>query len=67
MKTFKVQLTKSYIITINAENENDAKNFCEFYTSDINDISTEEEKIKNKFEILDIDCKMNESIEVSEN
>lgn len=66
MKTFELTLTKSYIIKIKAENENSAKEFSQFYTSDILDLSNEEERKKYKFNIEDIDCKVNDVFEIRE-
>ncbi len=66
MKTYKVVLTKSYSVTIKAVNEKDAREYCEFFTGDIQDISTIEDRRKFNFEIEDIDCKMNETFEVQE-
>jgi uncharacterized protein YceH (UPF0502 family) len=64
MKTFEVLLTKSYIVKIKAEEEDKAKKYVELFTGDIEDISTEEHRKSLKFEIEDIDCKMNEAFEV---
>lgn len=61
MNTFEVILTKSYILTIHANSEDDAKDFAEFYTSDVKDISTKEDKLKDNFEIINIECKINEA------
>jgi len=66
MKNYKVVLTKSYIVKIKAENKNSAKEFSEFYTNDIQNISSVEDELKNNFKIEDIDCKINEAIEVIE-
>jgi len=44
MKTFEVVLTKSYKVIIKAEDELKARDFTEFFTSDIKDISSNEEK-----------------------
>ncbi|GBD91176.1 hypothetical protein BMS3Abin04_01902 [bacterium BMS3Abin04] len=66
MKTFEVVLTKSYIIKIKAENENSAKEFSQFYTSDILDLSNEKDREKYKFSIEDIDCKINDIFEIRE-
>ena len=66
MKTFEVVLTKSYIVRIQAEDESQAKTYAEFYTSDIQDISSIDDQIIHNFKIEDIDCKMNESFEVNE-
>ncbi len=62
MKTFQVILTKSYVVTVNAENERQAKHAAEFYTSDIYDISSDKDKRIFNFSIEDIECKMNEGI-----
>jgi hypothetical protein len=64
MKTFEVILTKSYIVNIKAENEEKAKRYAEFFTSDIIDLSTAEDREKLKFQIDDIDCTINEAVEV---
>ncbi len=65
MKTYEVLLTKSYIVTIKADNKDLAKEFAQLYTSDISDISYLKEK-EEYFEIEDIDCKINEVFEVIE-
>lgn len=66
MKTFKVILSKSYIVTVNAENEEQAKHIAEFYTNDIQDISTQKERNTFNFSIDDIECVINESIDYEE-
>jgi hypothetical protein len=66
MKTFEVVLTKSFLVKILAENEISAKEYSEFFTSDIFDISTNEDRKKYNFEINDIECKFNPSYEVTE-
>lgn len=66
MKTYQVVLTKSYVLTVNAEARQKAKRFAEFYTSDIQDISTDEDRGKFNFSIGQIDCGMNESLEAEE-
>lgn len=66
MKKFDVVLSKSYIISINAEDEMKAREFSEYYTSNISDISTYEDRTKFNFEIDEIDCKVNETYEVLE-
>ncbi|MCF6242784.1 MAG: hypothetical protein L3J74_15755 [Bacteroidales bacterium] len=64
MKTFEVLLTKSYIVRVKAENSNLAKEFSQIYTSDIKDLSTEQERENHKFITEDIECKINEVFEV---
>ena len=66
MKTYEVVLSKSYIVKIKAESKNQAKEFVQIYTSDITDISTSKEKKENRFEIKDIDCKLNDIFEINE-
>ena len=70
MKTFKIVLTKSYILEIKAENANSAKEFSQIFTSDIVDISTHQDRDYHNFRIEYIDCKINEvfeTIEINEN
>ena len=50
MKTYKVGLTKSYLVTINAENIEEARYLAEFYTGDITDISDEKDRKTDKFQ-----------------
>ena len=66
MKTFEVVLTKSYVVRVTAENQTDASQLVEFFTSDVQDISTENDRKNNNFAIQDIDCKVNETIECEE-
>ncbi len=63
MKTFRVALTKSFLVTINAENERDARYFAEFYTSDVQDISTAKDRQNEKFVIETIECTVNETFD----
>ena len=66
MKTYQVVLAKSYVVTVNAGTEEQAGRLAEFYTGDIKDISTNEEKQKLNFSINQIECKINESLEVKQ-
>lgn len=63
MKTYRVVLTKSYVVTVKAETKEKAKRFAEFYTGDIQDISTDKDRRKSNFSIEKIDTKINESLE----
>jgi len=65
MKTYDIILTKSYLIKINADNKSEAKSFTEFFTGDIEDISTEEDKEKYSFSIKEIECATNETIDTN--
>lgn len=66
MKTYEVVLIKSYIVKIQAENESDAKEYSEFFTNDILNISTNLDEIKHHFKIENIDCKTNEAMDATE-
>ena len=66
MKTFQVSLAKTYTINIVAENEEKAKELAEFYTGDIQDISTENERQSENFSIQEIECQINEAIDCAE-
>ena len=59
-------MAKSYIVTVNAKTKEKAKRCAEFYTSDIKDISTDEDKRKLNFSIEEIDTRINESLEAEE-
>jgi hypothetical protein len=66
LKKYKVVLTKSYIVTIQAENEEKARFLTEYFTSDISDLSIEKDRENHNFCFEDIDCKTNETYEVNE-
>lgn len=66
MKTFRVVLTKSYLVNIQAKNEDEAKFFSEFFTGDIKDISKNADKLKFNFKILNIESVVNEVFECEE-
>ena len=66
MKIFEVTLTKSYIVKIQAEDALKAKEFSEFFTNDVQNISNRLDEIEHNFKIESIDCKVNEAIQVNE-
>jgi hypothetical protein len=66
MKKYNVVLTKSYIVTVSTDTEKRAKRISEFYTSDIQDISTENDRRESNFSIEEIRCTVNEAFEVNE-
>ncbi|OHD12872.1 MAG: hypothetical protein A2086_14155 [Spirochaetes bacterium GWD1_27_9] len=66
MKTYDVVLTKSYIVRVKAPNEGLAKEFCELYTNDIKDISSNEDRVDLNFEIENIECTINQTFGVEE-
>ena len=66
MKTFEVELTKTYKVTISTDNEDNARVLSEFFTSDITNSSARSDEEKNNFQIKEIECVMNESNQVIE-
>ncbi len=66
MKTYQVVLTKSYLVSVSAKTKEQARSVCEFYTNDIQDISTIEDREKEKFLIENIECTVNETFECRE-
>lgn len=66
MKTYQVILAKAYTVTIDASDEERAKRFAEFYTGDIQDISTDKDRKGDSFSIEKIECSMNEGFDVKE-
>jgi hypothetical protein len=66
MKTFQVLLTRSYIVNIDAKNEDEAKYYSEFFIGGERDLSNN--KDSDKFKINEIEMTVNdafESIEVN--
>lgn len=66
MKTFKVALTRTYIISIKAESEERAKCFSEFYLGDFPDLSTQKDRLNKNFAIEDIELVNNNATEIIE-
>lgn len=66
MKTFQVSLAKTYTVSIVADDEEQAKRLVEFYTGDIQDISTEKERLAENFSIKEIECQTNDAIDCNE-
>ena len=66
MKTFQVSLAKTYTVNIVAEDQEKAKALAEFYTSDIQDISSESERQAENFSIQEIECQSNDAIDCTE-
>lgn len=66
MKKFQVSLAKTYTINITAEDSENAKRLAEFYTGDIQDISTEKERLSENFLIEEIECRTNDAIDCAE-
>ena len=66
VKTYEVFLTKSYAVTVKAKSKRQAMRIAEFYTGDVADLSTDEDREEFNFAIQGIDCRMNESFEAEE-
>ena len=61
MKTYKVSLTRTYLVSIKAENEDQAKIFSEYYLGDCPDSSNEKERLEKNFSIEEIEMVYNEA------
>lgn len=66
MKLFQVSLTKSYLVNINAESEEEAKRLAEFFTGDISNVSDENNRNEYKFSIEEIECTVNRAFDAEE-
>lgn len=66
MKNYRVTLTRAYFVSIKAENEEDAKMFAEYYLGDCPDLSSEKNRVEQKFSIEDIEMVDNEATEIVE-
>jgi pyridoxine 5'-phosphate synthase PdxJ len=66
MKTFQVSLTKTYTVNIVADDKERAKRLVEFYTGDIQDISTEKDHLAEDFSIEQIENQTNDAIDCDE-
>ena len=64
MKTYKVALTRTYLVSIQAENEEQAKRYSEYYLGDFSDLSTEKDQIEKNFSIKEIEMVYNEANEI---
>ena len=64
MNNYKLALTRTYLITIQAKNKKDAKLFSEYYLGDIPDLSDENVKIEKNFSFNDIELVFNEAHEI---
>jgi hypothetical protein len=66
MKHYQVVLTKSYLITVYASTKEQARWVCEYYTNDIQDISSLHDRENEKFSIENIRCTINETFDCQE-
>ena len=66
MKKYEVSLTRSYIVTIYAENKDQARKYTEFYLGDCPDLSKPKDQRDQKFKIKEIEMTFNEAYESKE-
>lgn len=66
MKKFTVHLSREYVVQIEANNEDDARNFTELYVSGGFDESSEVTREQNNFQIRHIKPTLNEVFYVEE-
>lgn len=66
MKVYKVALTRDYLVSIKAENEEKAKRFSEFFLGDCPDLSTEKDCSDNNFHIEEVEMVYNDAFEIVE-
>ncbi len=64
MNTYVVALTRTYVVSIKAENEERAKRFSEYYLGNCPDLSNEKERKDKKFSIEEIELAYNEASEI---
>lgn len=64
VKTYKVDLARTYLVSIKAETEEDAMRFSEFYLGDCPDPSNEKDRLEKNFCIEDIEMVYNEATEI---
>ena len=66
MKKYEVLLARSYVVTILAENEEQARGYTEFYLGDCPDLSEPKDQRDQKFKIAEIEMAINEAFESKE-
>ena len=66
MKTYLVSLVRSYGVIIKAKNKEKALRYAEFYIGDCHDLSTQNDREKDRFSIIEIEPTMNETLDVEE-
>lgn len=66
MKTFQVGLSRIYVVTMNADNEESARRLAELFLSHCSDESTINERNEHNFSINNIEMVYNEAFEAKE-
>jgi hypothetical protein len=66
MKKYQVYLSRTYIVDIQAESEEEACRNVEYYLGDCEDLSTENDRKTGNFLIEEIEPAINEAFEITE-
>jgi len=66
MRKYRVLLSRTYIVDIQAKNEEEACRNVEYYLGDCEDLSTENDRKRDDFLIEKIEPAINEAFEVEE-
>ena len=66
MNTYKVSLHRDYIVSIDANSEEEAKQFAEFFIAGEKDASTPKDREQHSFRINEIEMVTNDAFEVEE-
>lgn len=66
MKTYKVLLHRDYIVNIDANTEEEAKQLAEFFIAGEKDASTEREREQHSFRINEIEIVTNDAFGIEE-
>ncbi len=64
MKKYKVTLSRTYFVSVEAEDQESALRLAEFYVGDCRDASSKAERLKYNFAIRDIELVNNDAMEV---
>jgi hypothetical protein len=64
MKSYKVSLHRDYIVSIDANSEEEAKRLAEFFVAGEKDASTPKEREQHNFKINEIEMVTNDAFEV---
>lgn len=62
MKTYTFALTRVYRVTVEAENEDEARHYAEFFLGDPKDGSTETHRKEHNFSIGEIEMLHNDAV-----
>jgi hypothetical protein len=66
MKKYEVLLSRSYIVKIHANNEENARRFSELYLSVCTDLSEPHDQKENRFKIDEVEMTINNAFESKE-